>query len=87
MPSIHIGSCFAHQFHRKIFNVGILIIYTLLVKDSICAYLHIILFIELFMQKKIYVCYRYSRCSAQKDSILRLYAFDRWNGTERLVEN
>jgi len=51
MPCIHIGSYFAPWFHGKIFNIGILIIYTLLGKDSMCTYVHVILFIELFMQK------------------------------------
>jgi len=51
MPSIHIWSYFADQFHRNVFNIGILIIYTLLGKDSMSTYLHVILFIELFMQK------------------------------------
>jgi hypothetical protein len=86
MPSIHIWSYIAHWFHGNIVNIGILIIYTLLGKDSMYTYVHVNLFIELFMQK-IYICYRFSRCSAQKDGILRLYAFDSWNGTERLVEN
>jgi hypothetical protein len=55
MPSIHIWSYFAHQFHRNIFNIGLLILYTLLGKDSMCIYVNVILFLELVMQIFTYV--------------------------------
>jgi hypothetical protein len=53
-------------------------------KDYVYAYVVVILFLELFMQK-MFIFYRFCRCGAQKDGILRLYAFDSWTGTERLV--
>jgi hypothetical protein len=58
----------------------------MLEEDPVYAYVLVILFFELFM-RKFYIFYRFSRCGAQKDSILRLYAINSWNGTERLVEN
>jgi hypothetical protein len=51
----------------------------------VCACVHVILFMELFVQT-FCIFYRFSRHGAQKDSILRLNAFHSWNGTERLVQ-